>query len=119
MLRRALFGHHVQHHHASQNALLHGQPHHPLYGHLLSDHIDILPAVRFRREGKINNRIRVRFCFVFQESTFSSFFMNSSLFYCLTVGTVRGESVLFFIFCFSLCVFLLIGKLFFNPLSSS
>lgn len=56
MLRRALFGHHVQHHHASQNALLHGQPHHPLYGHLLSDYIDILPAVRFRREGKENNK---------------------------------------------------------------
>lgn len=46
MLRRAVPGHHIQHHDAEKNAVLHSEHHHPLYGHLLSYRPHILPAFR-------------------------------------------------------------------------
>ncbi|XP_068631518.1 uncharacterized protein [Battus philenor] len=51
VLRRAVPGHHIQHHHAPQDTLLHREPNHPVHGHLLPDRARILPAVRQRREG--------------------------------------------------------------------
>ncbi|GIX92193.1 acetylcholine receptor subunit alpha-like 1 [Caerostris extrusa] len=48
LLRRALSGHHLQHHHPTQDALLHGQPHHPLRRHLVPLHPRLLPAIRQR-----------------------------------------------------------------------
>lgn len=51
MLRRAVPRHHVQHHDAAQDAVLHGEPHHPMHGHLLPHRAGVLPAVRQRREG--------------------------------------------------------------------
>ena len=81
LLRRALFRHHVQHHDAPQNAVLHRQPHHPLHGHLLPDYSDILPALRFRREGKCTQLRSRLVCFEEQqmESHLFSFRRNSSI----------------------------------------
>lgn len=51
LLRRTIPGHHVQHHDASQDSLLHRESHYPLHGHLLSHCASILFAIRQRREG--------------------------------------------------------------------
>lgn len=51
VLRRTVSGHHVQYYHAPQDAVLHGQHHHSVHGHLVPDGAHVLPAVRQRREG--------------------------------------------------------------------
>jgi hypothetical protein len=52
LLRRTVPGHHVQHHDASQDSLLHREHHYTMHGHLLSHCAHLLPAVRQRREGE-------------------------------------------------------------------
>ncbi|GFY61386.1 acetylcholine receptor subunit alpha-like 1 [Trichonephila inaurata madagascariensis] len=51
LLRRALSGHHLQHHPAPENPLLHRQPHHPLRLHLLSLGPRLLPAFGLGRKS--------------------------------------------------------------------
>ncbi|GFR19846.1 NAChRalpha1 [Trichonephila clavata] len=51
LLRRALSGHHLQHHPAPENPLLHRQPHHPLRIHLLSLGPRLLPAFGLGRKS--------------------------------------------------------------------
>lgn len=51
LLRGALPGHHLQHHAAQEDALLHRQPDHPLCGHLVPLGVGVLPSFRLRREG--------------------------------------------------------------------
>ena len=51
VLRRTLFRYYVQHHHEAKDAVLHGQSHHSLHWHHISDRFGFLFAIRFRREG--------------------------------------------------------------------
>jgi len=51
VLRRAVHRHHLQHQHAPQDPFLHGQPHHPVHGHILPDGARLLPTLGLRREG--------------------------------------------------------------------
>lgn len=51
VLRRAVPGHNVQHHDAAQDAVLHGEPDHPVHGHLVPHRAGVLPALGQRREG--------------------------------------------------------------------
>ena len=59
MLRGALFGHNIQHNDAPQDAFLHGEPHHPVHGHLLPHHSHLLPPVRFRGKGNLIRMLNV------------------------------------------------------------
>lgn len=45
-----MFRHLLQHNTATQDPLLHGQPHHTLRGHLLPVSVGLLPARRLRRK---------------------------------------------------------------------
>ena len=56
LLRRAVPGHHVQHHDAPQDPLLHREHYHPLHGHLLPHCTHFLPALGQRREGELMSR---------------------------------------------------------------
>lgn len=64
VLRRALFGHHVQHHNETENAVLHSQSHHSMYGHLLPDYFDLLPAQRFWWKGKKKTTFPQFYCYL-------------------------------------------------------
>ena len=51
LLWRALPGHHLQHHDAEEDAVLHSQPDHPLHGHLLPHCPRVLSSLWQRGEG--------------------------------------------------------------------
>lgn len=51
LLRRAVPGHHLQHHDAPEDALLYRQPHHTVHGHQFSNDPSFLLALGQRREG--------------------------------------------------------------------
>lgn len=44
VLRRAVFGHHVQHHDAKENIILYGEHYYSLHGNIVPDSTDVLPA---------------------------------------------------------------------------
>jgi len=52
VLRRTVLGHHVQHHHAEENAVLHGEFDHTVHGHIVSHDTRVLPAVGQQRKGE-------------------------------------------------------------------
>lgn len=52
LLRRALSGHHLQHHLAAQDPFLHRQPHHPLRLHLFPLRASLLLALGLRGESQ-------------------------------------------------------------------
>lgn len=52
LLRRAVLRHNVQHHHAEKNAVLHGEPHHTLHGHIFPHDTRVLPAVGQQRKSE-------------------------------------------------------------------
>ena len=54
LLWRALPGHHLQHHDAEEDAVLHSQPDHPLHGHLLPHSPRVLSPLWQRGEGIIS-----------------------------------------------------------------
>ena len=56
LLRWTVPGHHVQHHDAPQDSLLHREHHYPLHGHLLPHCTHLLPAIWQRREGELMSR---------------------------------------------------------------
>ena len=51
VLWRALPGHHLQHHNAEEDAVLHSQSDHPLHGHLLPHYPCVLSSLWQRGEG--------------------------------------------------------------------
>lgn len=51
MLWRAVFGYHIQHNDATENALLYGEYYHTMYGNIIFDGAHILFAIRQRWKG--------------------------------------------------------------------
>ncbi|KAF8777588.1 hypothetical protein HNY73_014432 [Argiope bruennichi] len=57
LLHRALPGHHLQHHPAQEDPLLHCQSHHTLRRHLRALRPRLLPALGFRGKGTVLSEI--------------------------------------------------------------
>lgn len=45
MLRRTVFGYHIQHNNETKNAILHSQYHHTMYGNIVFNRFNILLAI--------------------------------------------------------------------------
>lgn len=64
VLRRALPRHHFQHHHETEDSVLHRQPHNTVHGNIIPHGVGVLPAKRQWREGNRYTPTQLLKCFL-------------------------------------------------------
>lgn len=99
MLRRTVLGHYVQHHHATKDALLHGQHNHSVHGHLVPDGAHILFAIGQRRKGNTGHDLVFRrltvslHCVCLQVTLSISILISLHVFFLLVVEIIPPTSL--------------------------